>query len=150
MSGESEAVDQNVAVAVTLVGGMNFLGHNGRGHKVSLDAKPKFGGEDKGHSPLELVATGIAGCTAMDVISILVKKRQHVSRFEVAVEAERADSHPKVFTNLSITYHVEGEDVKLSAVERAVELSHQKYCPAIAMFGQVCPIQYSILLNGEQ
>jgi putative redox protein len=150
MSSEIGTVSQKIKVDVTLVSGMNFIGKNKNGQQVSLDAKPEFGGKNKGHSPLELVASGLAGCTAMDVISILVKKRQYVSRFEVAVEAERTDNHPKIFTNLMITYIVDGKNIKLSAVKKAVQLSYEKYCPAIAMFRQICPISYVIYLNGER
>jgi putative redox protein len=85
---------------------------------------------------MEMVALGLAGCTAMDVISILLKKRQSVTQFEVTVDAARSAEHPKVFTHAIITYEVVGRDIDEIAVLRAVELSATKYCPVQAMLEQ--------------
>jgi putative redox protein len=90
---------------------------------------------------MELILVGLVGCTAMDVISILQKKRQKVTGFTVRATAERADEHPKVFTSAVIEYTVTGHDISPKAVERALELSEQRYCPAQAMLGQVFPIE---------
>lgn len=89
-----------------------------------------------------LVLLGLAGCTAMDVISILRKKRQHVTGFEVQAHAERAEEHPKVFTDVTIRYIVEGINIDPAAVMRAIELSETKYCPAQAMLVQAVPIKH--------
>jgi putative redox protein len=89
---------------------------------------------------MELMALSMAGCTAMDVISILRKKRQDVTDFEVRVSAPRADEHPRVFTRAMIEYLVTGHDVDEKAVVRAIELTAKNYCPAQAMLGQVMPI----------
>ncbi|RLE02423.1 MAG: hypothetical protein DRJ13_05595, partial [Bacteroidetes bacterium] len=89
---------------------------------------------------MELMAVSLAGCTAMDVISILKKKRQEVSDFQVKVETDRAVQHPKVFTSAVIEYHVAGKDISESAVSRAMELSADTYCPAQAMIGKVIPL----------
>jgi len=102
-----------------------------------------------------LIALGLAGCTAMDVISVLQKKRQNVTRFEVDVDAARAEEHPKVFTNAVITYIVTGSNVEENALLRAIELSATRYCPAQSMLGQVFPIdlRYEIYEdegNGER
>jgi putative redox protein len=127
-------------------GNMAFIGNSDTGFPIPLDADPAAGGEGGGSRPMELIAIGLAGCTAMDVISILRKKRQEVTRFEVRVEAERAEEHPKVFTHAVITYIVAGKGVEEAAVLRAIELSATRYCPAQAMFEQVFPIelQYEI------
>ena len=90
---------------------------------------------------MELLALGLAGCTAMDVISILRKKQQAVTQFEVRVDAPRADTHPKVFTNAVITYVISGNNIEEAAVLRAIELSATKYCPAHFMLCQVFPIE---------
>jgi putative redox protein len=92
---------------------------------------------------LELMALSMAGCTAMDVISILRKKRQDVTGFEVRVDAPRADEHPKVFTRATIAYLVTGHNVDEKAVVRAIELTAKNYCPAQAMLGKVMPIDLS-------
>ncbi|MBN1451879.1 MAG: OsmC family protein [Anaerolineales bacterium] len=120
--------------------GMHFSGTANSGFNVQLDAKQEVGGEGKGFVPMELMALSLAGCTAMDVISILRKKRQDVTGFEVQVDAPRADEHPKVFTRATIEYLVTGHAVGEAAVLRAIELTAESYCPAQAMLGKVMPI----------
>lgn len=126
---------------------MSFEGTSDSGFKVPLGTVPEVGGDDDGFRPLELLAIGLAGCTAMDVISILSKKRQDVTSFEVKVHADRQAEHPKVFTHLTIEYILSGNDISREAVERAVQLSADKYCPAQAMFKQVVPMDLKITIN---
>ena len=126
---------------------MSFEGTSNSGFKVPLGTIPAVGGDDDGFRPLELLAIGLAGCTAMDVISILTKKRQDITSFEVKVHAERAEEHPKVFTHLTIEYVISGNEISRQAVERAVQLSADKYCPAQAMFKQVVPLDLKITIN---
>lgn len=90
---------------------------------------------------------GLAGCTAMDVISILQKKKQDVTHFEVKVNADRAKEHPKVFTKIGITFYVTGNEIDPVAVDRAIELSSTKYCPAHAMLGKVVPIEIKRVID---
>lgn len=113
------------------------------GFQVPLGAHPDFGGDDDGFRPMQLIGLGIAGCTAMDVISILEKKRQVITAFEVEIDGEQAEDHPRVFTRLQIRYLISGDDVDEKAVERAIELSKTKYCPAQAMFQDIVPIELS-------
>lgn len=127
--------------SVTWNGGMQFEGTADSGHKVILDAAPEVGGQDSGFRPMELMAMSLAGCTAMDVISILTKKRQKVAGFEVHVNARRANEHPKVFTEIEIRYVLRGENIDPAAVERALELSETKYCPAQAMLREAAPVR---------
>jgi putative redox protein len=130
---------------------MTFIGTADSGFPVKMDVDESGGGDNNGVRPMELLALGLAGCTAMDVISILRKKRQNVTQFDVRVDASRVREHPKVFTSAVITYIVSGNNVEESAVLRAIELSTTKYCPAQFMFGQVFPIdlQYEIYEEGE-
>ena len=121
-------------------GRMSFSGSADSGFEVPLGASSKVGGDEDGFRPMELMAVSLAGCTAMDVISILKKKRQEVSDFQVKAETERADQHPKVFTKAVIEYHVAGKDISESAVSRAIELSADAYCPAQAMLGKIIPL----------
>lgn len=121
-------------------GGMAFTGSAQTGFEVKLDAHPDVGGENDGFRPLELMGVSLAGCTAMDVISILKKKRQDVSGFEVQVDVERADDHPHVFTKIDIKYIVTGKDIDPAALERAIELSQTRYCSASAMLAEAAPI----------
>jgi putative redox protein len=131
---------------VTWKGRMTFSGEAESGFTIPLGTDPAVGGDDDGLRPMELVAIGLAGCTAMDVISILQKKRQDVTDFEVKVHAERAADHPKVFTHIVIEYLVTGHDVEPAAIERAIELSETKYCPAQAMLAKACSIEHKYTL----
>jgi putative redox protein len=126
---------------------MSFEGTADSGFKVTLGTIPEVGGDNDGFRPMELLAIGLAGCTAMDVISILNKKKQDVHDFEVRVHADRAEEHPRVFTHLTIEYIVSGKDLDRAAVERAVELSETKYCSAQAMFNKIVPIDRVITLH---
>ncbi len=121
--------------------GLSFAGIAGTGFEVPLGAGAEVGGADDGFRPLELMAVSLAGCTAMDVISILAKKKQDVTAFEVKVDAEQAQEFPKVFTRAVITYLVTGHAVDETAVLRAIELSATKYCPAQAMLGKGMPME---------
>ena len=123
--------------------GLTFTGTSEGEFEVPLGASPSVGGEDDGFRPMQLIAIGLAGCTAMDVISILTKKRQEVSNFEVRVQAEQAQDHPHVFTSIKIEYHITGVEIDEAAVQRAIELSETKYCPAQAMFKQIVPLELS-------
>jgi putative redox protein len=125
-------------------GRMSFSGSSESGYWVPLGTSPNVGGENDGFRPMELIAIGLAGCTGMDVISILEKKRQKVSNFEVRIHAEKAEEHPKVFTSIEIEYVIQGEGIDRQAVERAVELSETKYCPAQSMLGKAVPITHRI------
>ena len=125
---------------VTWNRGLSFTGSADSGFKVSLGGGTDIGGANDGFRPLELMAISLAGCTAMDVISILEKKRQIVTGFEVKVHADCSDQHPKILTRADIIYKVTGEAVDESAVVRSIELSATKYCPAQAMLGKILPI----------
>ena len=127
--------------------GLGFTGSSDSGFTLPLGSKSEAGTANDGFRPVELLAIGLAGCTAMDVISILEKKREMVSAFEVTVHALRANEHPKVFTQAEIVYHITGTDIDKDAVERAIELSTTKYCPAHAMLEKAFPIttRYEII-----
>lgn len=99
---------------------------------VKFDAAEIVGGQGKGFRPLEMLLLGLAGCTAMDVISVLRKKKQDVTAFEVEVEGIQIEEHPKVFGEISVVYRVTGHNIDEKAVARAINLSETKYCPAVA------------------
>ena len=110
-----------------------FVGESGSGHAVVIDGPPEAGGRNLGIRPMELVLSGLGACTAFDVVSILKKSRQKVTDCRVELDAERADEVPKVFTRIHIHFVITGQDLKAAAVERAIELSAEKYCSASAM-----------------
>ena len=128
-------------------GRMSFTATADSGFSLPLDADPSVGGDDAGFRPMEMVLVGLGGCTALDVISILMKKRQDVTAFDVQLHADRAETHPKVMTRAVINYLITGHQVDENAVLRAIELSAEAYCPAQAMLGKVMPIElhYQIL-----
>jgi len=135
---------------VSWKGRLSFTGTADSGFTLPLGSSPKVGGDNDGFRPLELMAISLAGCTAMDVISILSKKRQDVKDFQVKVAAERSDQHPKVFTSAVIEYHVAGVDIAESAVTRSIELSADTYCPAQAMLAKIIPLELQYFIyEGE-
>ena len=107
---------------------LKFTGVADSGFEVKMDSKKESGGDDSGVRPTELIAISVGACTAMDVISILKKKRQDVTGFEVNVYADRALDHPRKFTSMTIEYVVTGRNIDPDAVERAVKLSQDIYC----------------------
>jgi len=119
---------------------MTFHGTADSGFAVKMDAHPSVGGDDDGVRPLELLLIGLGGCTAMDVVSILRKKRQELNGYEIQLHADRAEEHPKVFTAVTIKHIVRGRGVDPKAVERAIELSATKYCSAHAMLSKTATI----------
>jgi putative redox protein len=121
---------------VTWNNGLNFTGIAESGFPLPLDTTVDHGGSGQGTSPMEMILIGLGGCTAMDVISILQKKRQDVTAFEVVLHGERATEHPKVYTEITMEYIVTGHGVELESVERAVELSEGKYCSVNGMLKQ--------------
>ena len=129
---------------------LTFSGTADSGFEVPLGSYPEVGGDDDGFRPMELMAVSLAGCTAMDVISILQKKRQKVHDFNVKVITNRADEHPKVFTEAVVEYHAAGEGLDETALVRAIELSATRYCPAQAMLGQIIPLTLKyIIFEGD-
>jgi putative redox protein len=120
---------------------LSFTGSSDSGFEIPLGTDLETGGANDGFRPLELMAVSLAGCTAMDVVSILRKKQQKVTAFEVKVHTDRAAEHPKVFTYTVITYLVTGHGLDEQAVRRAIELSTTKYCPAQAMLAKVVPME---------
>lgn len=135
---------------MTWKSGLSFTGSAESGYTVPLGAEIAVGGAGDGFRPMELILTGLAGCTAMDVISILQKKRQQVTAFEVRANAPRASEHPKVFLQAALEYHVTGHGIEEAAVVRAIELSATRYCAGQAMLGQVFPIEMKYFIYEEQ
>jgi putative redox protein len=129
---------------------MTFVGMPDSGFPVQMDADASFGGTNQGVRPMEMVALGLASCTGMDVISILRKKRQQITQFEVRVNAPRSVDHPKVFTSARITYIVTGINVDETAVLRSVELSMTKYCPVQVMLSQAFPMELHYEIYEEE
>jgi putative redox protein len=131
---------------VTWKHGLSFDGKASRQFVVPVGTSVESGGDDDGFSPMELLLVGLAGCTAMDVISILKKKQQDVVGLEVVANGERVNEYPKVFKHIVLEFIVTGHAVDLAAVQRAVELSSTKYCSAEGMLGKVAEIEHKITI----
>lgn len=127
---------------VTLLERLSFVGVADSGHPVKIDGRKEVGGDDSAAHPMELMAFSLGSCTAMDVVTILRKKQQDVSGFEVRLHIDRAADHPRVFTRAVLTYEVRGENVDEVAVRRAIALSVMKYCPANAMLSRLFSMEY--------
>lgn len=114
------------------------------GHGFMLDAKPEHGGKNQGPRPKQLMLVALAGCTAMDVMSILNKMRVEPEDLHVEVEGELTEEHPKHFTSMHITFEFKGKDLPLDKLKRAIELSRDKYCGVSAIYKKVMDLTYEI------
>lgn len=123
--------------------GMSFIGESGTNHAVLMDGAPEAGGRNLGPRPMEMVLIGTGGCTAFDVVMILQKGRHAVSDCVVKLSATRAETDPKVFTDIHFHFVVSGEKLSETAVERAVKLSHEKYCSASIMLAHSVKMTHS-------
>lgn len=128
-------------VVLKQVQGISFAGKADSGHWVPIDGPEEFGGSSAGSRPMELILMGLGGCTSMDVISILKKKRIQVDDYECVLEAERAPRHPKVFTRIKMKYVFYGRNIPAKDVERAIQLSEESYCSASAMLKKSVDIE---------
>ena len=126
-----------------LTGNLCFAVESGSGHAVTLDAAEQSGGENKGFRPMEMLLIGLAGCTGMDVISILRKKRQEVTAYEVLVTGKRAEDHPMVFVEITVEHVITGHALQPEAVARAIALSEGRYCGAGAMLSKVAQLTHT-------
>tara|TARA_B100001996_G_scaffold126415_1_gene95822 strand:- start:1105 stop:1521 length:417 start_codon:yes stop_codon:yes gene_type:complete len=130
-------------IKVSWAGDALFIGESTTGHKLLMDGPPEGGGRNLGPRPMEMLLLGTGSCSCYDVISILKKSRQNVVRCEVEVSSKRAETEPKVFTDIHIHFKVFGVDLKERQVERAVSLSAEKYCSASIMLGASANITHS-------
>jgi putative redox protein len=121
-----------------------FLGESGSGHAVVMDGAPESGGRNLGVRPMEMLLLGLGGCSAFDVVMILKRGRQAIDDCVVELQAERAETDPKVFTRINMHYVVTGRELERNKVERAVQLSAEMYCSASAILAKTAQITHSI------
>ena len=129
-------------ISVNWVDGMLMVGKSQSGHSITMDGPPEIGGENLGVRPMEMLLLGVAGCTMIDVVSTLKKMRQDLTQCETKVNAERANDHPKVFTDIHIQFVIKGKDLDQNKVEKAITLSAEKYCSASIMLGKTASITH--------
>jgi len=128
---------------------MAFSAQTGSGHLVNMDGAPEAGGKNLAPRPMELLLAGAGGCSAFDVVLILQRASQAVSACDVNLQAERATEDPKVFTKINLHFTVKGKDLDPTKVDRAVKLSHDKYCSATAMLAKTAELTYSVEVISE-
>lgn len=127
--------------------GMLFVARTGSGHVTAMDGAPEGGGHNLAPRPMEMMLTGAGGCAAYDVVLILKRGRHAVTGCQVKLKAERAEADPKVFTKIHFDFTVTGAALPQAAVERAVKLSHEKYCSASAMLAKTADITHSVTIH---
>jgi len=137
-------------VTITQVQGLTFVGKGESNHWVSIDGPVQFNGSEAGSRPMELLLISLGSCTGSDVASILQKKRVPVDTMEVIVNGEREETHPKVYTKIHIEYIFYGTNMDTKDLERAIDLSQNKYCPISAMLGKACEITHSFEIKEKK
>jgi len=136
----------NNEVQINWIDKLGFEGEM-NGHKISLDADAKVGGEDRGPRPKPFMLLSLAGCTAMDVASILEKMRVKMDDFKVKVSGELTEEHPKQYKSMHVTYEFWGKDLPMAKLEKAVNLSEDRYCGVSAVYKKVMPVTSEILVH---
>ncbi len=136
--------------SVTWLDHMAMVAKSGSGHEIVLDAAAEHGGEDRGPRPKELTLLSLGGCTGLDVISIMQKMQVPFTRFSIDLEADTSKEHPQVFTEIRLIYRTEGEGVLREKVDRAIQLSQERYCGVTHMLNKTAKIVIISELNGER
>jgi putative redox protein len=143
-----------MANEMTVVGslktGMRFDVETGTGHHVPLDAAEHNGGQNSAPQPMEMLLVGLAGCAAMDIISILRKKRQNITTYEVRIRGGRTEEYPKVFVEIAVEHIFTGHGINPEAVKRAIDLTEERYCGASAMLRKTASITHSFHIMEEK
>ena len=130
-------------VRATLETGMHFDVETGSEHHILLDAAEHNGGQNTGPQPMEILLVGLAGCAGMDIIAILRKKRQDITAYEVRIHGERTEEYPRVFVEITIEHIFTGHTVQPAAVERAIQLTEERYCGASAILGKTAKLTHT-------
>lgn len=128
------------------IDGMMMMGESASGHSVVMDGPEEFGGKNLGIRPMEMMILGMGGCTTIDVISTLEKMREKVTNCRAEITSDRAESHPKVYTNIHIHFIIEGKNLNDKKVSKAITLSSEKYCSASIMIGKTANISHDFEL----
>jgi putative redox protein len=141
-----------MTVRATIETGMRFDVETGSGHHIIVDAAEHNGGQNSGPQPMEMLLVALASCSGMDIITILRKKRQDITGYELRIHGMRAEEHPKVFLDITVEHIFTGHNIRPEAVERAIELTEERYCGVSAMLGKTAKLKHAFFLfeEGEQ
>ncbi len=137
-------------VNVEWEGKLKFSATDESGHTITMDAPIGAGGDNTAPTPMALILMSVAGCTGIDIVSILNKMKVEVDKFDITVEGERASEHPKVYTDVCLVYRFKGNNIPAEKVERAIKLSVDKYCSALHMVNKTAKINVSYEINGQK
>ena len=129
--------------SLTWAGGAAFIGESENGQRIVMDGPPEGGGRNLGPRPMETLLLGMGACTAYDVLSILKKSRQAISDCRIEISSQRAGEHPRVFTEIHVHFIITGDNLKEAQIERAINLSAEKYCSASIMLGKTAKITHT-------
>ena len=132
---------------VKWIDGMMMVGESASGHAIVMDGPEDLGGKNLGIRPMEMLLLGMGGCTMIDVVSTLEKMREEVRDCHVEISSQRADEHPKVFTKIHLNFIINGSHLNEKKVEKAVNLSADKYCSASIMLGKIADITHDFIIN---
>src|SRR4030042_841459 len=135
-------------IRVKWLDGMAFEA-NVNGYRILIDADPEFGGQKRGPKPKPLMLVALAGCTGMDVVSLLKKMRVEYKKLDIIVEGNTADEHPKKFLEVKVIYELTGTNIDRDKVEKAVGLSQEKYCGVTASLNESIELTYEIIIREE-
>ena len=133
---------------LTWAGGAAFIGESENGRTIVMDGPPEGGGRNLGPRPMETLLLGMGACTAYDVLSILKKSRQAISDCRIEISSQRAGEHPRVFTEIHVHFIITGDNLKEAQIERAINLSAEKYCSASIMLGKTAKITHTFEIRG--
>lgn len=135
--------EKKVNATIKMVENLQLIGYASSGHGIVIDTSPERGGQDKGSRPMELILIALGSCTAMDVISIMHKKRQNLRGLEIKIDGVRSEEHPKIYKEIHVHYIFKGKNLSEEACKRSIELSQEKYCSVSAMLSKVALIKYT-------
>ncbi len=138
-----------MSVQAVLDSGMCFDVMTGSGHHIQLDAAEHNGGQNQGPRPMEMLLVALVGCAGMDILSILRKKRQHITAYEVHANGERMEEHPKVFIEITVEHIFTGRAIQAEGVKRAIELTEERYCGASAMLDKTAKLTHTFRIIEE-
>lgn len=128
---------------VKWVEGLQFVGQSGTNHAIVMDGSPEYGGQNSGMRPMELLLVALGGCSGMDIVSILIKKKQDVRGVEINVTGKQAEDYPKRFIEIQVEFIIKGKSISEEAVKRAIELSMEKYCSVKATLEHSAKVTHS-------
>ncbi len=149
-SRKGNIVAYDLTTRATLATGMQFDVETGSGHHILLDAAEHNGGQNKGPNPMEMFLVGLAGCAGMDIISILRKKRQNITAYEIRIHGERTEEIPRIFVEITIEHIFTGHTLQTEAVQRAIDLTEEKYCGASAILRKAARLMHTFRLIEAQ